>query len=129
MPGPTACDCGRVIEQPSRGRPRKRCAVCSPVNRRRPLAVVRPAAESADPEPRAVPRLVRALLDELVPAGRDGTPEGILAVDIAERLSDFSGTASQYATLVREFHATKAAALAGAADEPGADVITGIFGT
>lgn len=110
----SACDCGRVIEQPARGRPRKKCAVCSPVNRRRPPASLAPVAAFPPAPPAPLAPLVRATMAELEAAGRADSADGLVAVLLAEHLSRFTGTPSGLAALAKQFDASKTRALEGA---------------
>jgi hypothetical protein len=129
--GPTACDCGRVIEQPKTGRKRRKCAVCSPpdLRDRTPrLGVVHDLPAAAAPDAPAPVTLVGATQAELAAVGRDGTPEGLIVLTLAAQIAAGGGSAAGLAALVREFHASKARALDGAQSGE-ADVIDGIFGT
>ncbi len=128
MAGATVCNCGRVIEQPKAGRRRKYCLICSPQDdgkskAKRALAAVAPIAAGPLEAP---PALVVATRTELEQAGRSETPEGIVVLTLAAQIAAGGGSAAGLAALVREFHASKARALAGA--EADADVIDGIFG-
>lgn len=115
----SACECGRVIEQPRTGRPRTKCLICSPKR----LASVPTDGVQAAPGP--APALVEATRAQLASADRDGTPEGLIVLMLAGQIAAGGGTAAGLAALVREFHASKVRALAGA--EQDGDVIEGIF--
>lgn len=132
------CDCGRTIEQPKTGRRRTRCKVCSPPD-------VRPASRKAKQPAGAVVRLASAAPEggqeapgrpglltsttraQLEAHGREGTPDGVLALSLADSIDRGQHTGSSLAALAREFRTVLAAAMEGTA--PVADVIDGIFGS
>lgn len=59
--------------------------------------------------------------------GRQGTPDGVLALSLAASIDFGVHTGSSLAALAREFRTVLAAAMEGTAPE--ADVIDGIFGS
>jgi hypothetical protein len=128
MAAASVCNCGRVIEQPKAGRRRKYCLICSPQDDGKSKAKRALAAVGALPpvQPVEPPALVVATRAELEQAGRSETPEGIVVLTLAAQIAAGGGTAAGLAALIREFHASKARALAGA--DADADVIDGIFG-
>lgn len=121
------CRCGKPIPpQTGPGMPRKHCPECSPSRKRdRNRLKVVTSAGAAPEAPRVGPMFASTLL-ELRAAGREGTPEGLAALKLAEIIDFGGGTAAGCAAAVRQFIVTKDRALAGA--EGGADVIEGIFG-
>lgn len=139
----TICACGCGLELPPRsgpGRPAKYLAEHAPDKRqgRRkrsvPLAPVvqlssAPSAPQPDapppPDPREPP-LVAATRRELEAAKRADSPEGLILLQLAWHISAGGGTAAGLASLVRQYHTSKAAALDGAED--GDDVLARIFG-
>lgn len=149
-----ACGCGRELPPRSGpGRPAKYLAEHRPdkrVGRRRPaplpplppitlpvappsIAPVISLVTPPSPTPPSsrpttgIPSLVSATLEELTRAGRAETPEGLIVLTIAAQIAAGGGTQAGLASLVREFHTSKARALEGAAEKD--DVVAAIFGT
>lgn len=122
------CDCGRTIEQPATGRPRRKCKVCSPPRSRRPTAPVLPMRASSQPGPAAKPRptLEERTRAELQEVGRDETSAGVAALALAELFDAGGYNAQGAAALVKAHREALELALAGAHSE--ADVIELIFG-
>ena len=121
-----------MITQPKTGRRRSKCTECSPPDTRarrdKRVRDLGPVVVSIAPGVEAeLPPLVAATLGELEAAGRDRSAEGLIVLTLAAQIARGGGSAAGLAALIREFHASKAKALAGADDD--ADVIAGIFGT
>lgn len=112
------CECGaEFTPRPGPGRPRKRCEACGPSRAKQqpgPQPSLAPTAPIGVPE--AMPRkgLVGSIEDRLEKAQRESTPEGVIALGLAELLAAGGHTASGAASLARELRATLDAALAGA---------------
>ena len=107
------CRCGRKFTpKPGPGRPRVRCEQCRPPEKRRDRQP--PMSEPVD-LPGAEPLgLVESVGRKLRETGRDRTPEGVLALQLARTLAAGGHTASGSAALARELRATLDAATAGA---------------
>lgn len=108
--------CGRVVTQnPAGGGLRKFCEVCRPPRQRRKAAgegsgQVRqsapdPAAPVAPAGPRVLGPMEDATAGQLAAAGRSGTLQGHLLLNLARRM-DEAESPSAYATLAGQYRAT-----------------------
>ena len=119
--GRTCRDCGAEIPPASgRGRPRARCADCSPPEKRKPVAEPTQVMQlPPQPPSQGEPGLVAAYRDQLDERGVLDTPEGAQVLHLATLLQAGPHTASGAAALSRELRAAAEAALRHAA--PAAD--------
>lgn len=119
------CECGRVIEQPSTGRRRKKCLICTPKRERnRNAPVIGLPTRPVESQPELT--VADSTLADLKAADRDRTTPGVTALHLA-RLIDAGGyTAQGAAALVRSHREALDHALEGAGSD--ADVIDLIFG-
>lgn len=119
------CVCGREIQNPVTGRPRKRCDRCSP--RRDQSSRKAPVLTLADRKPvqssdKALADLTRSTLAE---AGRLNTWHGAAALTAAKLIDAGSYTAQGAAALLKAHREAMDIAMAGAGAS--ADVIDLIF--
>lgn len=113
----SACDCGRVIEQPAVGRRRVRCAVCSPKKVRPPSRVSVLAPPPAVHVPGEVESALRVVLES---AGRADRYQAVLALRLARQLDSGTSVAGAQG-LVSQVDQMMRAALDGVA--PPADFV------
>ena len=136
MAVPCRCGCGQPVPLNSGpGRPRAYLPEHSPDKRKRDRRVVRsvPAVPSAQASvsplrpPAAGPSLVESTRARLTEVGRDGSPEGLVALLLASELMAGGGSQSGLAALAKQFQVALDFATKDASQS--ADVIDGIFGT
>lgn len=117
-----------MINQPTTGRRRTKCEVCSP-RRERPNRRA-PVLQMSDHVPPGAARerrtLTAATLADLAAAGREDTTKGVAALQLAELVDAGGYTAQGAAALVKAHREALELALAGAQGD--ADVIDLIFG-
>ena len=123
------CRCGSVIPpQAGPGRPRRRCEECSPRRPRSPVPAAPKAVVTAIRRtPAAGASLVESTRARLAEVGRDGSPEGLVALLLAGELENGGGSQSGLAALAKQFQVALDVATKDAGAQ--ADVIDGIFGT
>lgn len=109
------CSCGRRIQQPLTGRRRLKCEKCSPRQAPRARVVTLPI-DNVSPG-----RIAHVVREALGAVNKLETPDGAVALHLAELLDQGGHTGPSAASLARELRAACTAALAGTGD--GADLI------
>lgn len=120
------CNCGRTIEQPARGRPRLKCKVCRPPEKKKPRPTVVALPQTAPAAPAERGRIATSTLNDLQLVDRHETTQGITALHLAEILDGGRYNAQGAASLVKAHREALALALEGT--QATADVIDLIFG-
>jgi hypothetical protein len=123
---PGICNCGRTIEQAPKGRPRLKCKVCRPPEKKKPRPTVVAMPVPAATEPHALGRIAASTLSDLQLVDRHETTAGITALHLADLLDGGGYNAQGAASLVKAHREALALALEGTAAS--ADVIDLIFG-
>jgi hypothetical protein len=112
------CDCGRIIEQPKRGRPRSKCLICKPPRKRPkppPTSPVLPTLIPPKPaEPSGRPSLSSRTLVELAGAGRESSAAGVRALMLAEAVDAGGYNAQGMAALMKAHEQALSVAMEGA---------------